>query len=133
MNMNIILILAFLIAVPRAHADRIIVGPMNNPFYDIYRPQTREEIYSSYRALVEKRDGVSELEARLIAQYELATRELEHGYQIAKPKVIAETESEWTVRFPSSFSINDHKLPPDFLVVIDKKNGRILSLGPKKD
>ena len=117
-------VLAFPVA-----ADQIIVGPITSPFYNIYRPQTREEIHSSYRALVEKRDGVSKLEAQLIAQYEAVMRDLDNGYEVGKPKVIEETSSQWKVRIPSKFSINDHVKPKDVVIVIDKKNGKVLSVG----
>ena len=107
-----------------AGADQILGWQNFSAFYNIYRPQTREEIYSSYRALVEKRDGISKLEARLIAQYEAVWRDLDHGYDIGKPKVVHETAEEWTVRFPSKFSINDRRRPPDMLAVINKANGK---------
>lgn len=116
-----------------AYADRIIVGPNMSAFYDIYRPKTREEIYGSYRALVEKRDGISKIEARLIAQYEALLQGLDHGYDTAKPKVIKETSFEWTVRFPSKFSINDRKRPPDYIFVIDRNNGKVIFSGEKSE
>lgn len=112
-----------IVCMPASYADSIIAGHLSHPFYDVYRPKTREEIYSSYRALVEKRDGISKLEARLIAQYEAVLRDLDHGYELGKPKVIKETGQEWTVRFPSKFSINDRRRPPDMLAVVDKKKG----------
>lgn len=114
-------------------ADRIIMGSIAKPFYDVYRPKTREEIYASYRALVEKRDGISKLEAKLIAQYEAIMQDLDSGYDISKPKVIEETSSQWTIRFPSKFSINDHKRPADWIYVIDKSKGKIKFSGEKNN
>ena len=129
-RMNIILSLCMLaVLASPVEADQIVVGHIVSPFYNVYRPQTREEIYSSYRALVEKRDGVNKAEARLIAQYEAVMRDLDHGYQVSKPKVTEETSSQWKVRIPSKFSINARKQPPDLIVVIDKTNGKVLSVG----
>jgi hypothetical protein len=133
MHVKIILSLIVLLTPPpAAQADRIISGSISAPFYDIYRPKTREEIYSSYFALVEKRNGISKLEARLIAQFEVVTREMDHGYQIAKPRV-TEGDGRWTVRFPSSFSINDRIQKPDLTVLIDTNNGKVISLGKEKE
>lgn len=115
--------------VPAVWADRIIVSPIT-PSYDIYHPKDRGQIYSSYRMLVEKRDGTSELEARLIAQYEAVQKDLDFSYDIGKPKVIAETPQEWRVRIPSKFSISQNKRPPDFMVCVDKKKGKITCFKP---
>src|SRR6185436_3944850 len=105
------LVLASVVAASAVWADRIIVSPIAPP-YDIYHPKDRGQIYSSYRMLVEKRDGITSLEARLIAQYEAVMHDLDFGYEVAKPKVIGETEQEWRVRIPSKFSINQNKRPP---------------------
>lgn len=112
-----------------ANADRILMGTISSPFYDVYRPKTREEIHTSYRALVEKRDGISKLEARLIAQYEAIQQDLDHGYDTSKPKIIDETSSEWTIRFPSKFSINDRQRPGDWIMIITKNGGKIIFSG----
>jgi hypothetical protein len=122
-------LMLFFCLCPQVQSDSLLVGHIVSPFYNIYRPQTKEEIYSSYRVLVDLRDGVSQLEARLIAQYEAAVHDLDHGYEIGKPKVIEETSSQWKVRIPSKFSINDHKKPPDFIICISKQNAKILCFG----
>ncbi|MBP6343637.1 MAG: hypothetical protein KA403_06880 [Candidatus Omnitrophica bacterium] len=129
---TILIVMCLTTASPLVQADRIIVGPNLTSFYDIYLPRTREEIYSSYFTLVEKRNGISKLEARLIAQFEVAAQDKDHGYQIGKPRV-TEEDGKWAVRFPSSFSINDRKKQPDILVLIDQENGNVLSLGKEQE
>jgi hypothetical protein len=120
---SILLLTVFAVWMAPSWADQIIVGPNNAPFYNIYRPQTRGEIYSSYHTMVEKRDGISKLEAQLIAQYEAIERDMDLGYETGKPKIIADTPDHWSVRFPSKFSISEHTRPPDVVVFIDKKYG----------
>lgn len=134
MTLRIFMIWALLMSAAwTVHADRIIMGTLSSPFYDVYRPKTREEIYTSYRALVEKRDGITKMEALLIAQYEAVQKDLDHGYDTAKPRVIEETSKAFTVRFPSKFSINDRQRPADHIFIIDKENGRIIFSGEKTE
>lgn len=115
----------FLLCSGPVEAGRFGGDDMSEHFYNIYRPQNRSQIYRSYRALVERRDGISELEARLIAQYEAVGRDMDTGYHLGKPRVADETAGQWTVRFPSKFSLTTHSLPPDLVMFVGKKDGNV--------
>src|SRR5689334_14155049 len=99
----IILFLAVLFLSSPVHADRKLVFPNEVGPYDIYNPKTRDQLYSSYRALVETRDGIDKLEARLIAEYEAVEHDLDLGYEVFKAKIISNDAKEWRVRLPSKF------------------------------
>lgn len=134
MDLRIVFIgMLLVMTVPIAYADRIIAAPNFSSNYNIYKPHTREEIYGSYRALVEKRDGITKLEAQLIAQFEAVMQDLDSGYDVSKPRVVKETSGEWTVRFPSKFSLIERRRPKDWTFVIDKDNGQVITSSESKD
>jgi hypothetical protein len=105
----------------------------SRPFDDIRRPRTAQEVRVSYRTLVNRRNGIDSLEAKLVALYEMVESRQEIGYDLSKPKILAETANEWRVGIPSNFSINDHRKPADFTVCVDKAKGRITCFGPQND
>ena len=100
------------------------------PFDDVTRPKNADEVRISYAMLVGPRDGVDKVEAKIIALYEMVQRHVDVGYDLSKPKITDAGGGQWQVRVPSYFSINQKKQPPDFLVCVDKKNGKISCFGP---
>ena len=113
-------------AASHAEAEDHIKILVPQRFHDITKPRTRAEVREVYRWLVDKKDGVDEKEAKLIAQYEATERKLEYDYDLSKPKVVGSSEKEFKVRLPSRFSLT--RPPREFIVCVDKKNGRVTSV-----
>ena len=101
-------------------------------FDDARYPKTREEIVISYRMLVDKRDGVNDYEAKIIAQYEAVEKYMDTQYDVSKPKIIDGMGNEWRVRLPAKFSVNQRLKSPDLLVCIDRKSGRVTCFSSKE-
>jgi hypothetical protein len=112
-----------------ASADRNNFFP-GRSFVDIRRPETAQEVRVSYRRLVSRQDGIDQLEAKLIALYEMVEHRMELGYQLRNPKVIDRDQTHWEVHIPSEFSINNPHKAPDFVVCIDKIHGTTTCFGP---
>jgi len=102
------------------------------PFDDVKRPKTADEVVIAYEMLVNPHDGVDKLEAKILALYKLVRAQRELGYQLAKPKV-TDSGAQWKVAIPASFSINEGKRSPDFLVCIDKVSGKITCFAPDQE
>ena len=92
-------------------------------YHDITRPRNRQEVLQVYGWLVDTKDGVTEREAKLIAQYEVVHRSLDEDFDISKPKIIESNEKEIRVRLPAKFSLMRPR--SEFIVCVDKKDGRV--------
>jgi hypothetical protein len=125
-------LLSFMIVIFSVPAQAIGINRFPfRPFDDIHRPRTAEEVEISYQMLVNKRDGIDSLEAKMIALHEMVRAHQELGYQLDKPKIMAETQGEWKVRVPARFSINKDQRAPDFIVCVDKTKGKITCFAPE--
>ncbi len=109
-------------ALPAGAGERVTLL-MPERSHDITRPRNREEVLQAYGWLVDATDGVTEREAKLIAEREAVDRKLDEDFDISKPKIIGSTDQEFQVRLPAKFSMMHP--PKEFVVCIDKKDGHL--------
>src|SRR5437016_1230992 len=97
------------------------------PYYDFNHPRTKDQVLNAYPWRVNTADGVDDIEARIIAQYEIVVRGLDNDYEVGKVKIVKEDLKEFIVQIPAKVSVNK-KMAARYLVHIDKKDGKVLSL-----
>lgn len=87
----------------------------------------RKGILRSYQSDVSKHDGITQAEAKLLAQSEIIFRGYDDEYRVAEPRVMKdEGGSHWGILFyPINKTMYDALHKPNVLIRVKKSNGDI--------
>ena len=84
------------------------------------------KVMHAYQFAVSKKDGITENEAKVIAQSEVIFRGFENEYYFTRPRLHSVNPDKWTVEFyPVTRTFREARIKPRVRVTIDKEDGQL--------